>query len=715
MKDFLTSTRLAETSDIIIRRYHISMTSAHTLAAQACLGILLHLDEDITRDCLHKFPLAEYAARHWLDHARFENVLTTVDHGMKRLFDPNKLHLATWLWMYDPTDLWHLNERGERPLHPRGISLHYAAICGFHTMVQHLIIEHSQDVNACGLHKMSTPLHWASSRGHVKVVRCLLEHGANVMAQCEDGSMPLHWASQKGRVTLIRVLLQHKADANSQDKNKSTPLHYASRVGYANSTRVLIEHGVDTTAQDKNGWTPLHCAAFEGNVEVTRVLLEHCVDTSVQDKDGRTPLHHASSEGNLEVTRVFLEHSVDATVQDNEGRTPLHRASFRGHVETVRLLLEQGADVAVQDKNGRTPLHHGSLAGHLEVARVLLEHGIDPTAKDKDGRTPSSSARRNGHFEIARIISRYESVVEAQTEDDVLSVWTKSDRESEAGVEERIGSRLGDLLSELVFYRNGMIPHQRVNDADSLVSSGSRTSTIWSLLTARTTLGRTSLRSKESRIISMRNGGSSNDTWTSSDSLATLNAGVSETVRMPHLHTGQTQVVSTRNDEDEKLNTEKGTTLSLSPSLVNSGDVPARPLDDTLSPEIQNISTHSFSGSGSAVHVRNTTPSPSAPVMTATQEWQPRPARRQVLRVDAQDGPWTVSVAENHPSSYTLYIKSECPFTKDLSDIFVPFLRPVVVSHSPLHFTLWARTLPGVLLLRFGSGAALPPPTQLGF
>ena len=69
--------------------------------------------------------------------------------------------------------------------------------------------------------------------------------------------------------------------------------------------------------------------------------------------------------------------------------------------------------------------------------------------------------------------------------------------------------------------------------------------------------------------------------------------------------------------------------------------------------------------------------------MTATQERQPRPARRQVLRVDAQDGPWTVSVAENHhPSSYTLYIKSECPFTKDLSDIFVPFLRPVVVSHS---------------------------------
>lgn len=110
--------------------------------------------------------------------------------------------------------------------------------------------------------------------------------------------------------------------------------------------------------------------------------------------------------------------------------------------------------------------------------------------------------------------------------------------------------------------------------------------------------------------------------------------------------------------------------------------------------EIQNINTLSFFESESTVHVENTTPSPPSPVMTATQQRQHPPARRQVLRVDAQDGPWTVSVAENHhPSSYTLYVKSECPFTKHLSDIFVVFLHPVVVSHPLFHFARWARTL----------------------
>jgi len=627
VKDFLTSTRLAETSDIIIRRYHISMIPAHALAAQVCLGILLHLDENITKDCLPKIPLAKYAARHWLDHARFKNVLPTVDPGMKLLFDPNKAHLAAWLWIYDPTSVWHVNKRGERPSRPNGTSLHYAAFFGFHTMVKHLITEHSQDVNACGLHKMSTPLHWASSKGHVKVVRYLLEHGANVTAQCEDGSMPLHWAARKGRLEVILVLLRHKADAKAQDKNKSTPLHQASSRGYADSARVFLEHGVDAIAQDKNGWTPLHCAAFEGHVEVTRVLLEHGVDTTAQDRGGRSPLHHASFEGNLEVTRVFLEHGVDATAQDKNGRTPVHRASFRGHVETVRLLLEGGADIKVQDKNGQTPLHHASLAGHLEVARVLLEHGADPAIKSKDGQTPSSAARRGGHFEIIRIISRYEGDVGTQAGDDAPNVWTKCDWESKADVEVegRIGSRVGDPFLKQGVVGHRIIPRKGTNGASSSGSSGAGTSTMWSLHTARTTLGQPSTRSKESRVVSVSSYKSSNDASMSGDARVPLNAGISETVRIPHLHAERTRVVPMRHHEDEKLNTRREMRLSLSPLLVNSEDItaPAQPLDDTLSPSASANSVIEIDVSDNGSIAQPTLPSPLSPSPAATDAVDP--------------------------------------------------------------------------------------------
>ena len=55
------STCFAKKSDILSYYYHISMTLAHALIMQACLGVLLHLDEDITKDSMKKFPLAEYA------------------------------------------------------------------------------------------------------------------------------------------------------------------------------------------------------------------------------------------------------------------------------------------------------------------------------------------------------------------------------------------------------------------------------------------------------------------------------------------------------------------------------------------------------------------------------------------------------------------------------------------------------------------------------
>jgi hypothetical protein len=107
----------------------------------------------------------------------------------------------------------------------------------------------------------------------------------------------------------------------------------------------------------------------------------------------------------------------------------------------------------------------------------------------------------------------------------------------------------------------------------------------------------------------------------------------------------------------------------------------------------QTITSVSFFEPDSTVHVENTPPPPPPPAMTATPERRSRPSRRQVLRVDAQDGPWTVSVAENphQPSSFTLYVKSECPvslrkFPKTCSVAPSCYVVPVLGSHFPFHF-----------------------------
>ncbi len=86
------SARFAEKRDTISCRYHASMTPAHTFVAQACLGIFVHLDKNVTEDVLKKFPLAEYDAEHSVEH--YEDMSANAEEGIKQLFDRSKRHLA---------------------------------------------------------------------------------------------------------------------------------------------------------------------------------------------------------------------------------------------------------------------------------------------------------------------------------------------------------------------------------------------------------------------------------------------------------------------------------------------------------------------------------------------------------------------------------------------------------------------------------------------
>jgi ankyrin repeat protein len=406
VKEDLTSPHLSVAGDTTSSLYN---TPAHTRAAQACLGILLHLDNDvITRDSLQDFPFAEYAAEHWIDHSRFEYVQQDVEKGLKCLFDPRKRHLAVLVWIHDPAiPSWRRTKRAYRPPWPSGTPLHYAALYGLHGIVKYLIAEHSQDVHSRGFEDKSTPLHVASARGHVEVAHILLGHGADATAQDKQGRTPLHGASYWGHVKLARILLEHAADAKAEDKHGSTPLHMACGGGQAGVVFLLLEHGADATAQDKLWLTPLHRASRRGQLEITHTLLEHGADAAAENKVSWTPLHYSCVEGHVEVARVLLRHRALATAEDKVGCTPLHMASSGGYAELARVLLKNDANATAQDKEGRTPLHQAAGRRHVEVTRILLENGADIDTKDNQGRTPLHRALSTGDVEVARVLLDY--------------------------------------------------------------------------------------------------------------------------------------------------------------------------------------------------------------------------------------------------------------------------------------------------------------------
>src|SRR6267142_724694 len=414
VKEFLTSSRFSKKCDSTSRRYHVSAIPAHTLVTQACLGILLHLDENVAGDHQEKFPLSGYAAEHWFEHARLEGVSENAVQGMKQLFDSKKPHLAVWLSIHDPILTY---KQTERPLPSKGTALHYAAFCGLHNIVKFLAMQRPRDVRSQGFSNKSTPLHLASRKGFVQVARALVEHGARVSAENKEGWTPLHLTSAGGHVEVTQFLVERGARVSAKKKDGQTPLHLALINGHLDLARFFVEHGANVSVKDNDGRTPLHWAVERGHVDLAELLIEHGADVSVKDNDGQDPLRCVVDGGHVDLARLLCEHGADVSVRSVQGWTLLHRAMRHGHLGVAQILVKHGADVSAKDNDGRSSLRWVVERGQLDRARFLIEHGADVSTKDNGGRTPLHWAKEYRQMDLAQIIIEHGADVSAKDTD----------------------------------------------------------------------------------------------------------------------------------------------------------------------------------------------------------------------------------------------------------------------------------------------------------
>jgi len=318
VKEFLTSPRLAITSEEV-SDYYIDSGPAHTILAQACLGVLLQIQNGVDWHT-HKGHPARYAAEHWTTHAQFGEVSSQLQKGMEYLFDANKLHFVVWLTLRDidrnirldenATFYWFVPNGSPRsPATP----LYYAALCGFHDLVGLLITKNPQHVNTNGGHYMR-PLVAALAGEHFQTADLLRDNGADLHVRSHFGTNPLHAAAYSENFEVVRKLIEYcPADINARDERGSMPLHWASSVPPLKDgsvLRLLLEHGADINVQDPDGRTPLHWASRNVGLEAVRLLLEHGANVEVKSKYGKTALEDAAEEGLDEVVKLLREHGA---------------------------------------------------------------------------------------------------------------------------------------------------------------------------------------------------------------------------------------------------------------------------------------------------------------------------------------------------------------------------------------------------------------------
>ena len=343
VKEFLTSSRLVRSPHEEISRFRIDLEPAHTLMAQACLATLLQLDEHAGKSDANGSPLVEYAAQHWVDHARFEEVSSRVQEGMGDLFDGSKPHFAAWLRVHDIDERWFAFSPDSRE--GVGSPLYYASFCGFYDLAERLIMKHPEHVNTRGGRNLF-PLPAALYKRHFPVMDLLYRHGAVVDVQGEYDRTPLYAASSSHRVDIMRWLLDHGANANARTGACLTPLSAAVGTNNLEAVQVLLEHNADVNSQDIYGETPLYMALTGDESKAVldiRRLLEHGADPNICNSSNTSPLHEASSRGWLEAARLLLSYGAKVDEKDRWGTTPLQVATSRGREELRKLLLEHCA------------------------------------------------------------------------------------------------------------------------------------------------------------------------------------------------------------------------------------------------------------------------------------------------------------------------------------------------------------------------------------
>ena len=402
VKEFLTSNHLASCTEQPTP-YHIIPILAHTMLAQVCLGLLLHSDEGDDNKSVKNSPLAEYAARHWIAHAQFEDVASRVEGGMMSLFDRNRPHFEAWISLYD-IDAGSGGKLSSEIASP----LYYSILCGIYALVQHIAIKDPQDVNAIG-GSFGFPLVAALYRNHFLVAEFLLEHGGKVDVRDERQQTALFKAinrPMKVSLDAVRFLLDHGADVNARRDDLWTPLHLAVNIGEPSVTKMLLEHQADVNSRNATGQAPLHLLSTreisqkDDGSDIARLLLERGANVNERDKNNSTPLHLASYHQRLKIVRVLLDRGANSDVTNNQGKTPLQLVfSERGHHSQSEedgecvgfLLLEHGAKVYARDNYNISP---------SDLARCFRKEKIGQTLVGTVGRTKSEDNRNQSAFRL---------------------------------------------------------------------------------------------------------------------------------------------------------------------------------------------------------------------------------------------------------------------------------------------------------------------------
>lgn len=265
------------------------------------------------------------------------------------------------------------------------------------------------------------PLSNAAARGHLEIIRLLLEKGADPNLN-EPGIAPrgkaLYEAVSHCHADIARLLLEHGASANAPVESS------------ADALTIAIRHKNDGAMADllaSYGAVPaLDILAYYGDVRTAAAIFatgpnraDDCHALATAAENGQELFiklmlryqpglaqHIGVAAETKELTEFLFAQGMNASHADWLGVTPLHKLARQGNLEMATLFLDHGANIHARDEDQRsTPLAFAAQSGQREMVEFLLARGAKKSLPDDEPwSTPLAWATRRGHHEIAALL-----------------------------------------------------------------------------------------------------------------------------------------------------------------------------------------------------------------------------------------------------------------------------------------------------------------------